>query len=89
MVSKLEKVIIRITVFYVVGLFPVTPLNEAINACYLAESPDAIVSLAESLLYTPSQGYGKNKRMKLLYQKYLGSLDDNPDQKLINLLKNI
>ena len=32
MVSKLEKVIIRITVFYVVGLFPVTPLNEAINA---------------------------------------------------------
>ena len=32
MVSKLEKVIIRITVFCVVGLFPVIPLNEAINA---------------------------------------------------------
>ena len=32
MVSKLEKVIIRITVFCVVGLFPVIPLNKAINA---------------------------------------------------------
>ena len=32
MVSKLEKVIIRITVFCVVGLFPVIPLSEAINA---------------------------------------------------------
>ena len=32
MVSKLEKVIIRITVFCVVGLFPIIPLNKAINA---------------------------------------------------------
>ena len=32
MVSKLEKVIIRITVFCVVGLFPVIALNKAINA---------------------------------------------------------
>ena len=32
MVSKLEKVIIRITVFCVVALFPVIPFNKAINA---------------------------------------------------------
>ena len=50
MVSRLEKVIIRIAVFCVVGLFPVIPFNKSLNADY-SDIEELFLLINERLSY--------------------------------------
>ena len=63
------------------------PLPESLDICEIARHPKEISGLIDSLIYSPSQSYGKNEKMKLIYEKYLGDLNSNPDEKLTNYLK--
>ena len=50
MVSRLEKVIIRIAVFCIVGLFPVIPFNKSLNADY-SDIEELFLLINERLSY--------------------------------------
>ena len=65
------------------------PLPESLEVCEIARHPKEISDLIDSLLYSPIQGYRRNKKMKLIYEKYLGDLNSNPDDKLFNYLKTL
>ena len=63
------------------------PLYEAINGCNVANNKEELFNLISSLMNTPLNGLGKNKKLKILYEKFLGKLEDNNEDLLINFLK--
>ena len=63
------------------------PLYEAIRGCYVANNKEELFNLTSSLMNPPVNGLAKNKIMKNLYEKYLGKLEDNTEDLLIDFLK--
>ena len=65
------------------------PLYETINGCFVANNKEELFNLVSSLMNTPVNGFAKNKRMKILYERYLGNLSVNTEDLLIDFLKGL